>query len=829
MSKFLNDFLVTMPTTQRSKLLELLEMKQKEGLIRSDYELQAELERLMNDIESRQGGPTFQARQQSGQTDSKSYNSNMEEIAFDLMTLFDASATIDRLMGENKQLSKSLITSVKKQIFALQSRLERHRMLLKNTDGFVDGIHESFISPQCTEANEKELKTFRKDRFDMYLNKDYSAEHVGNALQLAGLETIDQLKTNYGRRLARVEVINRTGHASENPEHGIEKAIDGSLDSYWAESILVDEPITQNIDDLWKNDYTEYPKDGAICEMQITLNGITTVSDIQFDPFCSYPLEVVSIYGYETADMGGEVHELISPNHLNPHQRSQKSVNQMTFQFPSVDISVIRLLLRQENYVKENYIVDKDEQQSQELWRKLSSEPALIQDYKNTNETIAEFDRKNEVTGWSVYLEKLNDWANKMNATGVVESAKSAMETIRMGDYKNPLLLKLRALSPDKKNDKIDDPVLEQSWSAVNKLSYLYGAYNISVFGRKYQNKSIYVSKPLQLSSNATRISLETVEKHHDREIGNSIEEIQASANQTRSTARITDIEFYLTHKKNPTATDWHPILPAGKSYVEGELLTGDMIQGMPYEFAEQEAAGNSLVTYSLRFTAISDQNIILRRNGIVMSPSTYIVSEDGRRIGIFSKFYAAASVYTVDYKPADDAWFVNLDEANGIVPAQYIDKNGETGEVFQSVDTNNSLELKHKPYLFRQNLFVYDEDELDYKQTDDLSASSPEFPMIVRVNGEEYVNVTDYATNTYDHNRLSENEGKAFAQIGRRLIFGRRMDGGAIENITVDYYYVATDIRLKAIFRRNSAEDQSVTPALYSYHVRCQSFDQEV
>lgn len=816
MSKFLDDFLITMPTTQRSKLMELLEMRQKEGLIRSDQELQAELERLLRTIESRQGGPTFQARLQKDKTDSTSYNANMEEIAFDLATLFEASSTIERLMGDNKQLSRSLLTSIKKQVFSLQSKLERYKMLMKNTDGFIDGIHESFSAPEYTEADEKVLQTFRKDRFEQYLDGTHNAEHVGDSLQLAGVETIDQLKTNYGRRLARVEILNRTGHASENPEHGIDKAIDGSLNTYWAESILVDQPIVQNIDDLWDNDYTDFPKDGAICEMQITLNGITTVSDIQFDPFCAYPLEVVSIYGFETEDMGGIVHELISPNHTNPYQRSKKSVNQMTFQFPSVDVSVIRMLIRQENYVKENYIVNKDEQQNMELWQKLSSNPQLIDDYKNPNETIAEFDKKNEVTGWAVYLEKLTEWATSMNATGIVEAAKTAMETVRMGDYKNPMLLKLRALAPNKEAELDAGSELAKSWNAVNKLSYLYGAYNLSIFGRKYRSKSIYISKPLALSSNATRISLETAEKHHDLEVGKAGE-----------AARITDIEFYVSYKKNPIATDWHAILPASKQYVQGELLSGDLIQGTPPEF---EKLKDSIVTYSLRFPSVSDRTLVVRRNGVVMSPSTYVVSDDGQKIGIYTKFFTASSVYTADYKPHDSAWFVDMDESIGITPTQFINKNGETGEFFMGADLNSSLTLKHKPYLFRKSLFSYKEEDSVYEQeSQKLSAASPEFPMIVRVNGQEYKNITNYATNTYDAERLTEYDGKTFAQIGNTIVFGRPIDGSKLENITVDYYYVATDIRLKAILRRNSPEDESVTPALYSYHVRCQSFDQEV
>lgn len=826
----MEDFLITMPTTQRKKLLELLDIQKQQGTIRSTQELQAELERLLADIEARNGGPTFKARAQSGRTDSASYNANMQEIAFDLATIFEASATIDRLLADNKQLSRSLLSGVQKKIYNLQAKLERYKMLAKNTDKFIDGVYEQFNAPEYTETNEEVLKTLRKDRFDNYLDSKYDAENVGDALQLAGIETIDQLSTNYGRRLAKIEVRNRTGHPSQNPEHGIEKAIDGSLETYWAENILVDEPIVQNINHLWKNDYKDVPKDGAICELEITLNGITTVSEVQFEPFCVYPLEIVSIYGYENEDMTGNVYELISPNHENPYQRSKKSVNLMTFQFPAVDVSKLRILIRQENYVKENYIVNKDEMQNMELWRKLASSPELMDDYKKPYETIAEFDKKNEITGWNVYLEYLVKWAESVKEDGVVSAAKRAMETIRTGDYKNPMLLKLQALNPDKQKEIDEDKMLSQSWAAVNKLSYLYGAYNISVYGRKHRDQSIYISKPLPLSTNATKISLETDEKHHDIEIGPEVDDPIMKGKKSRETARITDIEYYITYKKNPTATDWIPILPINKKYVQGELLSGNLVKGIPPEFEEEAKKGNPLIIYSFRFPVVSDKTVVLRRNGVVMDPSTYKISDDGRMIGIYQKFYTASSIYTVDYKPVDSAWIVNLDESVDITPTQYIDENGETGEFFKSANQDNQIQLKHKPYLFRNRLFTFNEDELTYKQNNEtLQVSSPDFPIIVRVNGEEYKNITDYTTNSYDVERLKENEGKTFAQIGNTIIFGKPIDGSKIENITVDYYYVATDIRLKAILRRNSVEDESVTPALYSYKIRCQSFDQEI
>jgi hypothetical protein len=827
MNQFLQDFLITMPGTQRQKLLELLELKQKQGLIRSEDEFKRELERLMAEMEKYNGTPTFMPIYQQGRTNSQAYNQNLDAIAFDLSTLFDASNQIERLIADNHQISRSLLADARKKIYTLKAQVDRYKLLMNHSDGFVDAIHEDFKTPQYTENEENKLQVLRKDRYGQPLSNIYNAENYGHALQLAGIETTDQLKTNYGRVLAKIEVRNRTGLEASNNKYKVENAIDGSPDTFWAEAIIVDDVIQQNIDDLWSHDYHDYPKSGAICELEITLNGLTTVSEIHFDPYCAHPLEVVAIHGYETTDNGGKMYSLISPNHPNIYQRSQKSVDRMVFQFPSVEISKLRILLRQENYVKENFIVSYDDLHNMEMWDRLASDEKIIPDFKEPGESMAEFDRKNEITGWKLYLEKLIEWATILRKEGLVEAAKKAMEIIQMGDYKNPLLLALRSINKNGEKEIVQDPrspLLSQQWLATNKLVYVYGAYNISVFGRKYHRNSIYVSKPLPLSSNISRISLSTKEKHHDIQIGG--EEIDPNTKQLiQHTARITDIEYYVTFKKNPLPSDWKPILPVEKKFVQGELLLGDDIDE---EYPEFE--GLDLITFTFRFPVVSKDTVTIRRNGYPMLPHMYIISDNGKKVGIKREYYSPSSIYTADYKPVDSAYTVIISGENGIQPTQFVNENGEIGEKFQTVDHNNCVELKHYPYLFRKVMFQYNKDEGRYDE-DSSTYNSNEiyYPIIVRVKGVEYKNITDYATNSYDPERLKENGGRTFAHIGKKIIFGKPENGEKLEDIVVDYHYITTDIRLKAILRRNHAGYESVTPALYSYQLRCQSFDQEV
>lgn len=823
MSKFIESFIETMPESQKKQILELLEQRKKDGLIRSDGEFKLELERLMSEI--KEGSPTFKAIKQKGKIDSSIHNENMEKIAFDLNAIFNSSNTIDRLLTSHHQLSKASLIELKRKIQDMRSAVEYFQLLLNDDTGsYISGVTEQFYAPKLTEVNEDILTIMRKDRFGESRSRHFNAEVVGDSLQLASIESEDQIKTNYGRQIASIRVRNRIGLMAEDQKYPIENAIDGSPDTFWAESVLVDDVIVQDIDDLWSHDYHDYPKTGALCEIEILLNGLSTVSEISFDPFTSYPLEIVSIHGYENENRTGEMYDLISPNHPNPYQRSQKSVNRMVFQFPSVEISMIRMLIRQENYTKENFLINEEQLQESKLWDELTNDKYLIRDYKEPGETIAEFDRKNEIAGWNVYLKKLQEWATIFKQAGLVEAAKAALEVVKIGDYKNPLLLSLFAIDKNQNKSKVYDkrsPMLAANWKPINKLSYLYGAYDISIYGRKYQRSSIYITENLPLSSNTEQIGLVTEEKHHYISVGP--DEVDPTTNKpVLNSYKITDIEYYVTNKSNPSSYDWIPILPENHKYVEGELLFGDDdLEPCP------ELQTGETINFALRFKFISKDTVVVRRNGIPMNPDMYILCTSGKKIGIKKEYYSPTSIYTIDYKPVPEAYVVNIKDQLNVTPTQYINEKGEVGEYFETVDQDNSIELSNLPYLHRDFLYEYrDSSYVDKKEI--LTPDQFTYPLIVRVNGVEFKNITDYTNNHYNPERLKENSGRTFAHIRNKIIFGNP-NNMELKNIIVDYYYLTSSLRLKAILRRNHAGYESITPALVKYHIKAKTFDQSM
>jgi hypothetical protein len=812
-SQFLNDFLLTMPEIQRKKILELLELKQQKGFIKSDEEFQQELNRLMKDLEKYNGQPTFNPISQSGRTNSDAYNQNMNAILFDLKTLFDASSQIDQLIDDNQRISLSKLSDLQKQVQTLTAQVDKFKLLINYSNAFDDVIYEQFKIPDYQETDKTVLNELRVDRFGEQRPETYDAESDGNSLHLASFQTLDQLKTSYGKKTAQISVKNRTGLVASSTEHAIDQAIDGSIDTFWAENVIVDDTINQDIDNLWANDYNGYPKSGALCEIEIILNSVTAVSEVDFSPFTNYPLEVVSILGYEAQGTQSKVHELISPNHTNLYQRSQKSTGKMIFQFPEVNIKKLLILIRQENYVKENYIVTNDQKNNQQLWDNMGSTDQFLYDERDPDETIAEFNKKNEVTGWNVYLQKLKEWAVTVKDSSLLQAAEKALKIIQNGDYKNPLLLQLQTISDKswtgKKGVSVPNvPELSEQWLAVNKVSYLYGAYDIGVFSKKYLDNSIYISQELPFKNNPKRLALTTEEQN-----------VAIQVDMEHSTY-VTDIEYYLAFNEHPKQENWYAILPTNKPYVQGELLCG---LRNTHTINDQIEFDPEVVSFTLRFPYLSKDTVTIRRNGQPMLSNMFDLSDDGTTVSIKREFYSPASIYTADYRPVESAFYIDVNEDVGLTPMQFKMKDGTIGEHFEVADANNKITLSHLPYIFREQIFSMNDGDQSYKEnTSHYTSDDMYYPIIVRVNGEEYKNITDYATNSYNQERLKENNGKCFAQINDQVIFGR--SNTDLKDIQVDYYFMKTNIRLKAILRRNHNLDESITPHLYNWQLRSQT-----
>lgn len=796
MGKFLDSFLTTMPNIQRESLREILEMDSHEFTVYEREVVRNQIESLIARV-SEESKFSFSARPQHEKSDSKAHNQNMEEIAFDLRVLFKLSNIIDQYMGNHLRLTQAEMQSIQKSVYNLRKELDKIKLLLKKGDHISEYIHEDFKVPEWAEVDKAVLKPLLKDRSSNELHESYMAEVNDEGLTLATEMLMDQLTTSYGRVMGSVKVNRITTTNSEVKNHGIEQAIDSSLETYWMDHIMADAPIEgQHGYSLITGENYEQVG-GAIVEVEIQLDHLVSLSDIALHPFTNYPLEIYAIYGWSNRDYAGERYTLVGPS------ERRSSTDKMVFQFPTVTVGSIVIVLRQINYTKESYLVSVEDLNNQELWEQLSEQQ--IQQFVEGLEDIDTLNASNQITGFHLYQAAMEKYVAGLLDDTASKDFHKILESIRKG------------LNPGYATITFDRTVnggkTEKTFQEVKKYSYIIGAYHIALNSREYKESSIYVTKSLPISVNANRLTLETVEQHSER-----------YNESTFSDTVETSIEYYVTTSKNPKMNDWYSLCPLGVTRIDSERLLGD--------FLPERMSGFTTSVYqvhSLRFPALSNTEIVLRRNGKVLPKHAFALSTDRHKLGIKEEYFSPGSIYTVSYVPSHEGYYVDLSNLPNAEPTQYTNAQGEAGERFTNVAPGNVLTLSYTPFVKRSYILKEDRKTKEVGQVENiLKTAALDLPLHIWADDVRLQDVTDYASATYDPEKLKENNGYTFACVNNKIYLGTPNDKSIYEQVTVDYRYILMNIRMKAILRRNTNDDNSITPVLEKYTLRVETKDLE-
>lgn len=123
---------------------------------------------------------------------------------------------------------------------------------------------------------------------------------------------------------------------------------------------------------------------GAYTKLEVLLERPSPVSEITINPFTKYPMELVSIMYEEDVETYHPRKELLIEG-----KKPEASAKSVTIKFPSITAKRFTIILRQKNYVKNTYLVDKSEATKKELWDKISSKEAEVTlDTKDGIETV---------------------------------------------------------------------------------------------------------------------------------------------------------------------------------------------------------------------------------------------------------------------------------------------------------------------------------------------------------------------------------------------------------------------------------------------------------
>ena len=711
---------------------------------------------LINKVQQKLLATTL--RIQSELTNADDYNQTAYEIYLDILTTFGYINELYSTINCHQQLNESIINTLYSTIASLNDKLDEYEAVIGTA-----GSPECFIEGFRTQNNQETDTKYYTERYGEIMPVatyvKFNPEQENITLNYTRQQNVMVYKS--GVQLGEISITKQYGSGfitARNSEAKLENAIDTSMSSYWAETILADAEMKvvgegfSHADGLGQTNRSYYnlPR-GAMCEICLTFEALAKINEIVLRPFGNFPIDIIAIRYSLSDDEDDDVYDVVCPDNKKYEWLNSKSINQeYAFHFPQITCKKIYILINQLHCIKNTYMLSCNQMFKNELWFNAT--------YNNTDDAIMD----NTAVFTPNYLDRAAE-------DSVWRYINNKMVTNKNIDVNNLLI---------NNNDK---------YMPVTKYQYTYGFYNIAPNFVEFQKAGVYVSQEIEVSGPIDTIRLTSEEEHFidtDGYIG-------------------TDIEFYITSKKNPSYQDWKPICPSNKDYIHKELLQLDYA----YCYLRHTAVCGNVITQDKNGQQqVTMVRPIVYMNDILMTEDAdYILryDEDNNVIAIEISNIDHFALYTVSYQPTDSSKELSLiDEDNPIPNNSYEEIMG---------NGTGCYELESFPF---------------YSRTDpDLTTS---YVKIIDIDTNIVLNQTNQENSPIQCVTNKENPDESYKNFiantnkiqyytnGRYIYFNRPIT--ANQKIEINYPSFDCKVRVKAILRRNTKKDLWITPVLKNY-----------
>jgi len=449
-------------TTQVEVIGTILEELRRQGIIKSTMEMDIERKALMAALKP--GEPVMQADVQSGLVRSQAFNQAIEMTDRDLQTVFSHLLKIDAALNQHQRLNQSISQSIKIAIRKLKDDLAHVEERV--TRGLGEGaLFESFRDPTSFEPELRYYTERDGSKLPEANRADLDLDQEG--IKLPQIYWENALVSSTGLKKARIEITRQFGGGLmrlSNPQTGVDKAIDTSGDTFWSETVMVDEPIQISYETI---------QHGAACELKLTFDSVVTVNELSFTPFAEYPVDIVGAWSSTTDDGGDE--EVLSLG-----ADAIRIMDTVVIQVPDTPVKMLRILMNQIHYTKVDLMISTQEE------------------------------RKSEQILSAVAPEDPDD----------IDGGNAVFVPVAQGRYEQEPAL-ARMLGALAKQDKIDVESLlamqkDNQVIPVSKYAYSYGMFDIGIKRREYANLGVYVSRVHDVDRSVRGVRLDTTELHPD-------------------------------------------------------------------------------------------------------------------------------------------------------------------------------------------------------------------------------------------------------------------------------------------------------------------------
>ena len=703
---------------------------------------------------------TTKVRTQEGLTNADDYNQTAYEIYLDILTTFEYVNTLYETINRHQLLNESIVNTLYSTIGELNDKLDEYEAVI-GTAGSPDCYLEKFRTQNKRESDQQYYTERYGEIMPLATYARFNPEQENLTLNYTRQQNVMVYKS--GVQLGEISITKQYGSGfikARNSEAKLENAIDTSMSSYWAETILADAEMKvigegfQDSNGLGQTNRSYYDLSrGAMCEICLTFEALAKVNEIVLNPFGNFPIDIIAIRYTLTDDEDDDIYDVVCPDNKEHKWLASKSVSQeYAFHFPQITCKKLYILINQLHCIKNTFLVSCNQMFKNELWFNAT--------YDDGNKDAA---MENTTVFAPNYLDRAAE-------DPVWRYINDKMVTNKQLDI-NGLLID--------NNNKV---------LPVTKYQYTYGFYNIAPNFVEFQKAGIWVSQEIEANGPIDTITLESEEEHYSTEDGYIA----------------TDIEFYVTTKKNPSYQDWKPICPKNKDYIYKELMQLDY----DYCYLRHTAVCGNIVTYDKDGNQkVEMVRPIVYMNDIVMTEDAdYILryDDDHNVYAIEISNIDHFAMYTVSYQPTDSSKELSLIDANG---------DPTPSMAYEEIAGNGTgcYELESYPYYSKLNPDVTSTylKIIDIKNNTVLNQTNQDNSPIQCVTNKEHPEESykNFIANT---NRIQ------YYTNGRHIYFNQPIT--ADQKIEFNYPSFDCKIRLKAILRRNTKRDAWITPVLKSY-----------
>jgi len=246
MADYLNGYLEVLPESERRRIEDIL--KENNNLYSISSVSEEEFKEIIDQL-AKEHSPLTQNIPQIDKLDEELYNTFFTNVHVDLNLLFLENLLIESATTNYQRIFDGIISDLNKETKTLAGRVESLKLVNEGEDGLIVE-KRSFESSTEMEDREKFASLFvDRDGSDIQ-SAVFDRKHDQYFVALNKTSEMDCLRDSQGRATAQIQIADRRGvpiQVDEQERYALANAIDSSEETYWAEVVLVDEPINSSM------------------------------------------------------------------------------------------------------------------------------------------------------------------------------------------------------------------------------------------------------------------------------------------------------------------------------------------------------------------------------------------------------------------------------------------------------------------------------------------------------------------------------------------------------------------------------------------------------